>query len=57
MIYKNNDINAVYECERQRTGNYGEDYEDYECKDDTAFMYDEDDWADEKYDELFDDVI
>ncbi len=33
MIYKNNDINAVYECERQRTGNYGEDYEDYECED------------------------
>ena len=57
MIYKNNDINAVYECERQRTGNYGDDYEDYECEDDTAFMYDEDDWADEKYDELFDDVI
>lgn len=34
MIYKNNDINAVYELERQRTGNYGEDYEDYEYEDD-----------------------
>ena len=54
MIYKNNDIDAVYELERQRTGNYGEDYE---CEDDTAFMYDEDDWADEKYEELLDDAI
>ena len=25
--------------------------------DDTAFMYDEDDWADEKYEELLDDAI
>lgn len=27
MLYNNNSINAVLEMERQRTGNYGEDFE------------------------------
>lgn len=39
MIYKNTDIGAILELERQRTGNYGED----DCDD----YYDpEDDYVD-----------
>ena len=50
MKYQNNSIDALLELERQRTGNYGSDYDIY-CEDDLTAVYDEYDKADEEYDE------
>ena len=49
--YENNTTDAALELERQRTGNYGADYDDIYCEDDLTFMYDEDDITDLERDE------
>lgn len=50
MRYNNASSDALSELERQRTGNYGMDYEDEEeCVDDLSFIYEEAEYGEDDF--------
>ena len=48
-MYRNYEKSALMELERQRTGNYGADYEDEEGVDDLVFMYEEAEYGEDDF--------